>query len=138
MTYSLRLFNDIKVFLKKAIKPWRDEIYKRQSGRCRISNQYRNVDIHHVSKSFSCIVGETFAITGIQYRPSTNDYSAAELNLLAATILALHKNVQATLVARRLHAEYHRQYGNDCTADNWREFKSQYKPRRRNNIKKIA
>ena len=131
MTTNLRIFNDIRVHLKDAIKPWRDAIYKRQKNRCRISNQYRSVDVHHVSRSFSSIVDETFAATGIEYRPHIGDYKKEELNLLAATILALHQDVRGVLVARRLHTLYHKQYGNCCTAENWKEFKAQFKPRRR-------
>ena len=131
MTTNIRIFNDIRVHLKAAIKPWRDAVYKRQNDRCRISNQYRNVDVHHVSKSFRDIVDETFAATGIKYRPCTYEYTQAELNLLSATILAQHKDVKGVLVARRLHERYHKQYGNSCTADNWKEFKSQFKIRRR-------
>lgn len=131
MTTNIRTFNDIRVYLNAAIKPWRDAIYKRQNDRCRISDQYRNVDVHHVSKSFRDIVEETFAATGIEYRPYTYEYTQAELNLLAATILALHKDVRGVLVARRIHILYHKQYGNCCTAENWKEFKSQFKIRRR-------
>jgi hypothetical protein len=130
VTYNLRNFMCIRRYLKAAIKPWRDAIIKAQRGRCRISQQYRHVDVHHVSKSFSAIIKETFAVTGIAYRPETCDYTPEELALLAATCLDLHRNVIGVLVARRLHEEYHRQY-NECTADNWREFKRQYKPRRR-------
>ena len=130
MTTNFRIFNDIRVHLKAAIKPWRDAIYKRQNNRCRISNQYRNVDVHHVSRSFSNIVDETFAIAGINYRPYISDYTLEELDLLSATILALHQNVRGVLVSRRLHTLYHKQYGNNCTAENWKKFKSQFKPRR--------
>lgn len=131
MTTDIRTFNDIRVYLNAAIKPWRDAIYKRQNDRCRISDQYRNVDVHHVNKSFRDIVEETFAATGIEYRPYTYEYTQAELNLLSATILALHKDVRGVLVARRIHILYHKQYGNCCTAENWKEFKSQFKIRRR-------
>ena len=131
MTTNIRIFNDIRVYLNAAIKPWRDAVYKRQNDRCRISDQYRNVDVHHVSKSFRDIVDETFAATGIKYRPYTYEYTQAELNLLSATILALHKDVKGVLVARRLHELYHKQYGNCCTAGNWKEFKSKFKIRRR-------
>lgn len=131
MTTNIRIFNDIRVYLNAAIKPWRDAIYKRQNDRCRISDQYRNVDVHHVSKSFRDIVEETFAATGIEYRPYTYEYTQAELNLLSATILALHQDVRGVLVARRLHELYHKQYGNCCTTENWKEFKSKFKIRRR-------
>ena len=131
MTTNIRIFNDIKVYLNAATKPWRDAIYKRQNNRCRISNQYRSVDVHHVTKSFRDIMGETFAATGIKYRPYTYEYTQAELNLLSATILALHQDVRGVLVARRFHTLYHKQYGNCCTAENWKEFKSQFKIRRR-------
>lgn len=130
MTTNLRILNDIRVHLKAAIKPWRDAIYKRQNSRCRISNQWRNVDVHHATKSFSSIVDETFTATGIEYRPYTYEYTQEELNLLSVTILALHQNVRGVLVARRLHTLYHRQYGNSCTAENWKKFKSRFKPRR--------
>ena len=131
MTTDIRIFNDIRVYLNAAIKPWRDAIYKRQNNRCRISDQYRSVDVHHVAKSFSSIVDETFAATGIEYRPHTYEYTQDELNLLSATILALHKDVKGALVARRLHELYHKRYGNSCTSNNWKEFKSQFKIRRR-------
>ena len=130
MTTNLRKFDDIKAFLKAATKPWRDEIYKRQNNRCRISNQHRSVDVHHCTKPFSTIVEETFASTGIEYRQRISEYTQAELNLLAATILALHQDVRGVLVARRLHVLYHKQYGNCCTAKHWKEFKSKFKIRR--------
>ena len=130
MTTNLRIFNSTRVFLKKAIQPWKDNIVKQQNGRCKISNQWRNVDVHHQSKSFHKIVDETFAATGLDFRPSVTDYTQAELALLATTILKLHEGVTGVLVARRLHEEYHKQY-QTVSEVAWKEFKAKYKPRRK-------
>ena len=121
--YNLNKFNDIKSYLQRANYQWRDRIMRQYNGRCPITDKWRHVSVHHISRSFEDIMKETFAAAGIEYRPSTHQYSLDELDTLVTTMAALHRGVTGVVLSNKVHAAYHNIYGRECTTGNWREFK---------------
>jgi len=129
ITTNIKTFNSIREFIKSAIKPWKDKIIKSSNGRCFLTNQVNNIDVHHISKSFTNIMRETFEVTGIPFRKSTYEYTQTELDLLRVTCLALHQDVTGVTLCRRLHEDYHRLYS-ETTSENWKKFRLYRKKRR--------
>lgn len=119
---KLNQFNDIRDYLKRSIKPWKDQVIQQHKGRCTITGQHRNVHVHHLSKSFEEIFQETFKTTGIPNRHYTYKYSETELTLLRNACLALHMNVKGVVIAARFHKEYHQTY-TEISEETFAEYK---------------
>ena len=72
--YNLKKFNSTRAYLKAQIKQWKLDSLKK-NPRCLITNQVKEVDVHHLNKSFSEILEETFIMANLPQYKTTTEYT---------------------------------------------------------------
>lgn len=125
--YNLKKFNSTKAYLKAQIKQWKRDSLKK-NPRCQITNQVKDVDVHHLNKSFSEILEETFIAADLPYYKTTTEYTQEELLKLSNICLALHyKYGYGMAMGKKVHKLFHDTYGESPTREDYYEFKKQFK-----------
>ena len=125
--YNLKKFNSVKTYLKAQIKQWKQDSLKK-NPRCLITNQVKDVEVHHINKSFSKIIEETFEMANIPQYKTTTKYTHEELLKLSNICLALHyKHGLGLAMGRNIHKLFHNQYGYNATREDYYEFKKRFK-----------
>lgn len=87
--YNLKKFNSTKAYLKSQIKQWKRDSLKK-NPRCLITNQVKDVEVHHLNKSLSQILEEAFIKADLPFYQTTTNYTQQELLKLFSICLELH------------------------------------------------
>lgn len=125
--YNLKKFNSTRAYLKSQIKQWKQDSLNK-NPRCSITNRVKEVDVHHINRSFSQILEETFEAANLPYYQTTTEYTQQELTKLSNIILALHyKYGLGVAMARDIHKAFHKEYGYYATREDYYEFKKRFK-----------
>jgi hypothetical protein len=125
--YNLKKFNSTKEYLKAQIKQWKRDSLKK-NPRCLITNQVKDVEVHHLNKSFSQILEETFIKADLPQHKTTTNYTQQELLKLSNICLALHyKYGLGVAMGRDIHKLFHKEYGYNATKKDYYEFKKRFK-----------
>lgn len=125
---TIQQFNDMYLFLRRSVVPWRAESLRNGNNRCCISGNVNNLSVHHLNRSFKAIIHETFQLAGLSETDSTTNYTLQELNRLSTICLCLHRQYgYGVILSQRLHRALHETYGLSVTVEVFKRFKAQHK-----------
>lgn len=115
--------SEVKRFLRGHLKTWKNESFASCHYKCVISGVKKQLEIHHLSKSFNEIYIEALSHCNLQQLSSIGGYSAEELDSLIEYVISLHYQYGlGVAITRDLHNEFHSLFGYNCTKENFEEF----------------
>ncbi|OLR24937.1 hypothetical protein [Bacillus cereus] len=119
---------NISAYLRERIKPWKDATRKAWGRKCVLSDDDKNIEVHHLSRNFNASVKETFESLCLPILESVNQYSELDLRNLEKRCLELHFHYGLGIcLARKVHKEYHNIYGKeDGNIETFIEFAQKY------------
>lgn len=119
--------SELHVYLRRFIKPWKDDSMKQCNYKCVITDGAFN-NIHHLF-NFSYILAKTMEIVDLPVHDEINKYSDDEMKRIEDTCLKLHYDLGLGVCLRKdIHKLFHDLYGyTNNTPEQFKEFKLRYR-----------
>jgi hypothetical protein len=112
----------LTLFLRENLKQWKKDSMETCGYRCVITGFYFDV-IHHLVP-FHKIIEEVLFETNIPLYEKIEQYSDEQLKLLKEKCIELHYRYPlGVCLTKEMHVEFHSTYGNNCTPEDFEEFK---------------
>jgi len=116
--------SEVKLYVRSYLKDWKERSLRENNYRCVISNDKKNLEVHHLIKPFYVIFQEALQLCNLPIKTKIKDYLDNELDSLISTCLSLHFSYGLGVpITKELHKEFHSVYGSDTTIENFEEFK---------------
>jgi hypothetical protein len=114
--------NSLSNYLRSKLYDWRIKSFKKYNFKCTITNQTKNLQVHHLY-SFNKIVVETLIELGLDLYDHYGKYTKDELKTLSDKCLELHdKYGLGVPLTKDIHNEFHNIYGYDNTPEQFNDF----------------
>lgn len=126
-TYEKSSYNDLSEYVRRNNIEWKQKSIQECNYKCILTNQ-RFDHVHHIY-GLNLILNETLDKLNIEIKPSIDDYSKEELQL----ILDCFREKQNTYplgvcLTKEIHMKFHEIYGyGNNTIEQWNEFVSDFK-----------
>lgn len=124
-------FLTLKEFLRKQLKPWRNECLKASNYICDISNTYNdNLDVHHII-NITIIIDEVLKELNLPLKSKYIDYSPEEILKIIELFKQKHTTDVGVVLSKKYHDLFHKIYG---TSNNTKEQYEKFKYIIQNNL----
>lgn len=121
-------YKTLSFYIRARIRPWRDEILRKNNYTCSLTGRYRNVVIHHC-KGFNLLILETIDSLNFPVYENIESYTQDDLDYFLNEFLLLQDFYgEYICISEDIHKLFHFKYGyGNNTMEQWNEFSHFYK-----------
>lgn len=124
--YAWKGLSDLTLYLRKHTKEWTYEVLKLNNFKCHITgDNLGDLEVHHL-KPFNLIRDEALNELSLDHKERVLDYNAEELESIVGLVKQKHNVENGIPLRKSIHTLFHQIYGNQCTPEDYYEFKQHY------------
>jgi hypothetical protein len=116
----------INIYLRNIIKDWKMDILRECNFTCAFTNiKHSDVKVHHLIP-FHVVVKKSINQLNLPIAKQIKDYTGEELKQIYNNFINLHDNAIGIPLRRKIHELFHSLYTNNCTPEDFEEFKQRW------------
>ncbi|ARK26371.1 hypothetical protein SporoP37_16440 (plasmid) [Sporosarcina sp. P37] len=117
--------SEVKHYLRNHLMSWKFKSLKFYGRKCVITGTEKQIEVHHLNKSFIGIFKEALEFHDLPELSSVGAYTSRQLEQLTAKVISLHFEYGLGVpISHKLHKEFHSLYGHSTTPAEFNEFVS--------------
>lgn len=101
---------ELSAYLRTLLNEWKKESLKNYNYKCCVTGNTNDLEIHHIYP-FSKIVQDVLNKLDLDVRENISEYTSDELLFIETEFLKIHKQKYGVPIIKRLHKEFHSEYG---------------------------